>query len=276
MTILVTGATGNVGSEVLRALHDRQTDERVLVASRDATGGPDHRYFDFDDAGTFPAALEDVDYVFLLRPPTQTAVRKVYGPLIDELVSAGVRGVVFLSVYGADTQRLLPHHTIERMLSGSGLPHYFLRPTYFMQNLTTTLYDQVKTGHLDLPAGDAVFNWVDVRDIGAAAANLLLDFPNHPDEREGITLATYENLDFHRVAERSQGTALPFTYTPVSVPVFILDRRAAGDAVGYAAAVAAIHYLQRFQQPVMARTDWRQLIGRDPHTLQDFFDRVEG
>ena len=274
MTILVTGTTGNVGGEVLRCLHEQQDRERILVASRHTTEGPDHRYFDFDNPSTFPAALEGVDYVFLMRPPTQASVQKVYGPLVQEMRLAGVKGVVLLSVYGAGEQRLLPHHGIERIIKASGLAYYFLRPTYFMQNLTTTLYGQVKTGRLELPAGQAVFNWVDVRDIGAAAARLLLDFPNHPEDRVGITLATYENLDYRRVAERSQGTPLAFTYVPVSVPTFLLHRRRAGDDLGYAAAVAAIHYLQRFQAPVLARTDWRRLIGRDPYTLAEFFRRA--
>jgi hypothetical protein len=142
-----------------------------------------------------------------------------------------------------------------------------------MQNLTTTLHDQIKTGKVELPAGDAVFNWLDTKDIGAAAASLLLEFPNHPGDRLGITLASYQNLNFYRVAELSKGSSIAFDYRAVSLPRFFVDRLRAGDTAGYAATVAGIHLIQRLQKPVMARTDWRKLIGRDPHTLEQFFAR---
>ena len=272
MTILLTATTGNVGSEVLHALQHLPHDHTVLTAGRHPTpSDPNHRLLDFEDASTYASALTGVDYAFLLRPPMLTSVTDIFGPLVKEMVAQGVKGVVFLSVYGADRMRFVPHHAIEAVIAASGLSYYFLRPTYFMQNLTTTLYDQVKTGRLLLPAGDTPFNWIDVRDIGRAAARLLIDFPQHPNDRLGIELATYENLDFGRVAERSQGTALAFTYQSVSVPTFLWRRRQAGDDFSYAAMVAAIHYLQRLQKPVMARTDWRALIGREPHTLDDFF-----
>ena len=274
MTILVTGATGNIGSEVLRALRERAPAEQILAAGRHRKPeAADHRYFDFADRSTFASALAGVDYLFIIRPPEVAGVKEVFQPLLEEAVRAGVKGVVYSSVYGAEHNRLLPHHAIEQAVIHSGLSYYILRPTYFMQNLTTTLYEQVKTGQLELPAGHAVFNWIDVRDIGEAAAGRLLAFRDEPEAREGITLATYENLDYYRVAALSQGSPLAFEYHSVNLPTFITHRLKAGDSGGFAAAVAGIHFLQRFQKPVMARTDWRKLIGREPGTVQDFFAR---
>lgn len=275
-TILVTGYTGNVGREVLNSLRERSDDQSILVAGHHhKPDESDHRFLDFEDRSTFADAVADVDYVFLIRPPKLASVDEVFAPFLDAMVEAKVKGVVFLSVYGADTNRMVPHHKIEQAIIERDLPYYFLRPTYFMQNLTTTLYDQVKTGEVELPAGDAVFNWLDTKDIGAAAASLLLDFPNHPDDRLGITLASYQNLNFHRVAELSRDSVIAFDYRPVSLPRFFINRLRAGDSAAYAATVAGIHIIQRFQKTVMARTDWRKLIGRDPHTLEAFFARQQ-
>lgn len=275
-TILVTGYTGNVGGEVFKSLREQAEDQEILIAGRHhKPENPKHRYLDFEDPTTYAATFAGVDYLFLIRPPKLASVDEVFGPLIDAMIDQGVRGIVLLSVYGAESNRFLPHHAIEQAIMKSGLSYYFLRPTYFMQNLTTTLYDQVKTGRLELPAGRAAFNWIDVRDIGAAAARLLLNFPQHPNDRVGITLATYENLDFYRVAERSKGSSLAFDYQAVGLPRFIIDRVRAGETASYAATVGGIHLLQRLQKPVMARTDWRKLINRDPHTLREFFERQQ-
>jgi uncharacterized protein YbjT (DUF2867 family) len=273
--ILITGYSGTVGSAVMEALRVSDTEGiRVLRAGHDVeVREADYRYLDFTDPATFAAAIEGVDYVFFLRPPQLTSVEEVFGPLLDRMEEAGVRGLVFLSVYGAGENTFVPHHKIEVAIRERKLSYYFLRPTYFMQNLTTTLYDQVRHGRLRLPAGRAVFNWVDARDIGAAAAHLLTHFPEGP-VGEAITLAGEENLDFHRVSELSWGSELAFSYASQSLPAFLLARRRAGSPWSYALTVAAIHYLQRWQKSVSVRTDWRRLIGRDAGSLKEFFDRA--
>jgi len=169
--ILVTGATGQVGSAVVAAL--RAFDGIVVraavrdVARAPATWSGDGRVqpvgFDFLDRASQDAALADCDSLFLLRPPQVTGD---FGDLIARARQHGVKHIVFLSVQGAERNGFIPHHKIERRLVSGGVPYTLLRPAYFMQNFTSTLHDELARRHrIFLPAGNARFTLVDVGDI---------------------------------------------------------------------------------------------------------------
>ena len=131
--ILVTGATGQVGSAVIAALgrvdgvavHAAMRD--VASAARKWKGQANVRpvVFDFLDRASQDAALADCDSLFLLRPPQ---LNSDFGDLIARARQHGVTHIVFLSVQGAERNPLIPHHKIERRLMSSGVPYTLLRP----------------------------------------------------------------------------------------------------------------------------------------------------
>ncbi|MGM0376202.1 MAG: NAD(P)H-binding protein, partial [Bacteroidota bacterium] len=146
-TILITGATGNVGFEVVRFLSGMSTDNKIVAGVRniekakgDFKDYPDlgFVYFDFENPETFESALTGIDRVFLLRPPHISNVEKYFRPLISHIRNIGIREVLFLSVQGAEKSKVIPHNKIERLIMEDGPDYIFLRPGYFMQNLTTT------------------------------------------------------------------------------------------------------------------------------------------
>jgi uncharacterized protein YbjT (DUF2867 family) len=175
--IAVTGATGTVGRELVRLLVERGHRPRVLTRDVHAAGlvfGPDVELAqaDLDRSETLPAALEGAEQVFLLSPATSgQVVRERH--LVTAAAAAGVGHVVKTSVFRASRASKLrlayQHGQIEEMITRSGLEWTFLRPTFFMQNLT----GQILNGVLCSAAQDGRVAMIDAHDVAAAAATVL-------------------------------------------------------------------------------------------------------
>lgn len=100
-TVLVTGATGTVGRHVTDLLRRRGVAVRRAVRDPAGDGDAETCRFDFADPSSWPAALEGVDRVFLMRPPAISDVAGVIGPFVSELARRDVRQTVVLSVMGS-------------------------------------------------------------------------------------------------------------------------------------------------------------------------------
>jgi len=109
--ILITGATGNIGIEVIRFLMKSDTSNEIIAAVRDIEKAKrlfkDYErlnfvLFDFEDPTTFKEATQHIDRVFLLRPPHNADVGKYFRPLIEILKEQQIKEIVFLSVQGAE------------------------------------------------------------------------------------------------------------------------------------------------------------------------------
>ena len=118
-TVLVTGATGNVGSEVLKALRGKGV--KVLAAVTDLEkpesnipADTERVRFVFGEEATYAPAFQGVDAVFLLRSPQISDAKHLINPAIDAMQAACVRAVTFLSVQRAQSNPLVPHHPPRR------------------------------------------------------------------------------------------------------------------------------------------------------------------
>ena len=179
--ILVTGATGTVGSRVTRLLCERGVP--VIAAVRSLDREPlvrahcaEVRVADF--GGDLDELFTDVDKVFLITPDTPDEV-EIGDRLIAQAHDAGVDHVVKLSIIGADDAApgLLQrwHRHMERMIEGSGMRFTFLRPTVFMQNFLGTWGWAIRPdGRIYLPGGDSPVSYIDARDVAAAGVETLL------------------------------------------------------------------------------------------------------
>ena len=134
--ILIIGATGNIGKEVIRFLFHHQVSHQIFAGVRDTAKArlqfkdfPKlHRVrFDFNDLNTFEPALKNIDRVFLLRPPHLSNVEKYFKPLIDILYKNGIDQVVFLSVQGVEKSKVIPHNKIEKLIINRGLNYVFFK-----------------------------------------------------------------------------------------------------------------------------------------------------
>jgi uncharacterized protein YbjT (DUF2867 family) len=180
-TILVTGATGSVGSQVVEGLKGKG--HRVLAAvhtpEKAATlkGKADAVELDLDRPETISAALKGVDALFLLTPVVRNMVEQGL-MAVDAAKKAGVRRIVRLSGMGADIEPGIQlgrwHREIEKAIEASGITWTFLRPNSFMQNFVNFSGGTIKAqGAFYFPWGQGRISMVDVRDVAAAAAAAL-------------------------------------------------------------------------------------------------------
>lgn len=276
-SILVTGATGNVGVEVIRQLASRGVPMKAAVREgRDqaAPEGTTPVVFDFEMPETFGPALDGVDRVFLMRPPHMSDA-KAFRPFIDAMVAADIRQVVFLSVQGAGQNVFVPHHGIEVLLKRSGLAWTFLRPSFFMQNLSTTHLTEIRDlGEIYVPAGKGRTNFIDVADIGEAAA-VCLTTAGH--ERMAYEITGSEALTYHEVAALlSAACGRPITYPRPSSRKFKAHMRSAGHNDDFIAVMGSIYAIARFGMAAGTTDAFQRLVGRQPHTLEDWAARNAG
>jgi len=182
-TVLVTGASGSVGRHVVDAL--LEDDFNVIAGCRRTSSMPlpltenasqvTVRAFDFLDQGTWDAAVDGVDHVFLMRPPAIAAVEASINPFIRFARTRGVDHFVFLSVAGAGENKVVPHRKVEDFLRSEGAHHTNLRPGFFAQNLETAYGDDIRDDdRIYVPAGrKQPVNWIDTRDIADVVAKVL-------------------------------------------------------------------------------------------------------
>ena len=280
--ILITGATGNIGHEVIRYLYDNNTTNQIIAGVRNINKAKsefkdytqlNYVQFDFEDSATFDNSLDNIDCIFLLRPPHISDIDKYFAPLIKKIKEKKITQVVFLSVQGAEKSKVIPHNKIEKLITDYGLDFIFLRPSYFMQNLTTTLLNDILKKHkIILPAGKAKFNWIDIENIGEATAKLLCDFDSY--KNRVIELTGYENKDFYQVTEMindSIGTKIKFDN---SNPFrFYWIKKNDGLNAGMIIVMMVLHFLPRFQSEPKISDFYEQLTGKKPTTLKDFITR---
>ena len=184
--ILVTGASGTVGREVLSELS--KTGRPVLAMyrsaedARSAPAGMNTAIADFADQTALQKALRGVDTIFLVCSPVPELV-ELEGNVLEACGAAGVRHVVLNSALGAgDYDKSFPswHRKVEDKLKASGLGYTILRPNTFMQNMVTYYSESIRTqGAFYSSMGDARISFIDVRDIGTATANILVATASH-------------------------------------------------------------------------------------------------
>ncbi len=176
MTILVTGATGNVGRNVVNQLVQRGANVRALVrnpAKASLPAGVDVVPGDLLDVDALRAAFSGVSTLFLLNavvPDEFTQALLTLGVARE----AGVRRIVYLSVIHSDVYVNVPHFAgkfgVERMIETMSFEAAVLRPAYFMDNEHTIKDAITGYGIYPMPIGAKGLAMIDARDIGEIAA----------------------------------------------------------------------------------------------------------
>jgi uncharacterized protein YbjT (DUF2867 family) len=178
--ILVTGASGNVGSAVLQELLRAGAPVRGMYRSKEepakAPAGASPVLADFANRASLDRALDGVDSVFLVCSPIPQLV-ELESNVVDACRKRGVKHLVQNSALGAGVyDKSFPrwHYAVEERVRASGIPATILRPESFMQNIVTYFAGTIESdGAFYAAGGSAPIGFVDMRDVAAVAAKVL-------------------------------------------------------------------------------------------------------
>ena len=279
--ILITGASGSVGREVVREVARTGAEFCAMYRSKEeaAKAGPGVKtaIADFSDAASLQKVLEGVDRVFLVCSPVRELV-ELESNVVDASKKAGVKLVVLNSALGAgDYDKSFPgwHRKVEDKLKSSGMDYVILRPNGFMQNALTYLAPSIRAqGTFYAAMGDVKTSLIDVRDVAAVAANALTA-PGHAGkiyELNGPEAVTQAELA-ERIAKHS-GRPVNFVDIPREA-----HRKAMLDLGMPEWQVTALIELQDYYVSGRAAEVnglLAQLLGRAPRTLEQFLAEYAG
>lgn len=274
--MLVTGATGNVGSLVVRELQGRGISVRAFVRDPDKAAamlddGVELVFGDFSNPESVRRALEGVEGVFLACANDPRQVEYETG-VIDAARQAGVMRIVKLSALGAEIGSPIAfwdwHGRIEEHLRASGVRFVVLRPTFNMTNLLGSAEAVGHAGSLFAPADGARVAMIDPRDIAAVAAVALAE-----DAHDGktYTLTGPEAITFERVTEELSAVAgrrVEFVAVPDEAARQGMIEQGMPEFVA-GQIVAVFGFLRRGAQDRTTDTV-RALTGREPRGFAEF------
>lgn len=275
MKILITGASGNVGKHVVEELLKKGEEvvaagtklEKLKELFGERVGVV---YLDFTDKDSYRPALQDVDRVFLMRPPHLGKPEDLY-PFIDAMKAGNIHLVSFLSLMGVEKNTIPPHHKIEKYIEKAGIPFAHVRPGFFMQNLAGVHATEIRENdEVFVPAGKSKTSFIDAGDIGLAVATLL-----HSPEKYKNTAHTItgpEAMDYDQVAAiLSKVTGRRIVY---SKPGYWRYRRHyiqnRGLDKSYVNVTVALYFMTRMGTAKEVTDGFYKLTGRNPRTFEDF------
>ncbi len=271
--ILITGASGNVGREVVKqalavGLKIRATFQSPAVAAQ-APAGLEGVIMDYAKPETIRPALQGVEKIFLVGPPVRS-LPVLEANFVKEVRAAGRKHIVKLSALGG-RESIFPsgHRDSEENIEASGLPYTFLRPNGFMQNLINYNAGTISSQNAFYGCqGNGAVSIVDIRDI-AAVAVIVLAATGH--EGKSYALTGGEALTNEQVAEKvSRVAGRKISY--VDLPAAELKKGIVSAGTPEWSAEALVD-LQRFYcegKASLVTDDVERLIGHRPITFDQF------
>ena len=280
MKLLITTPTGNVGLATLQKLaqHPNRPALTVMAGVRNSdkalpelTSLADALVpLDFARPDTFDAALAGVSRVLLVRPPELADVDKYFRPFVQAMQRANVSQVVFLSLQGVENNRVTPHHKIEKLIREAGLGFTMLRPSFFMQNLSTTHRVDIRDhSEIFVPAGNGRTSFVDVRDLADVAAQALATGQHRNAAYE---LTGSEALTYTEVASiLTDVLGRTITYTDPSVLRFVWQKVVREKIkLGFVLIMVALYSVAKLGKAAGLTDTLAELLGHPPTKLRQF------
>lgn len=277
MNILITGASGNVGGAALTHLLKGDLSGHHLYIGSHNPGKETYddpkikevRKLDFQDKRTFASAVQGIDKVFLVRPPQLADVRQYFEPFLDVLLEQQIGQIVFLSLQGADKNPITPHRKIEKAILKLQLDYVFLRPSFFMENMTTTHLKEIRDkDEIYIPAGKGKTNFIAVGDIGEVAAQVLLCSQYHKAAFELTGPKAYDYYEIAEVISKVTGRRIP--YKNPSLLSFFIRKTMQGQKFGFTLIMADLYTVARFGKAAGYSEDLKALLGREGQEFEAF------
>jgi uncharacterized protein YbjT (DUF2867 family) len=274
--VMVTGANGNVGSYVVKYLIQNKQD--VVAASPNINelknkigNSAKCIFFDFTDNRTFMDALEDVDRVFIMRPPHLGKPGDLL-PFIETLKTRDeIKLVSFLSLIGIEKNPIPPHYKIEKYIEKTGLPFCHIRPSFFMQNISAIHAFEIK--HFDrivVPVKNALTSFIDAEDIGELIAKVFSEADKHKNTAYSITgseaISYYE---VEKILSEELGRKIKYTNPkPSYAKKYWIEIR--GLDKEYSSVMGMLYMMTRMGTAKKVTNVFSDIMGKNPQTFRKF------
>lgn len=276
--ILVTGATGTIGSFVCNQLKEANAEFIALVRSEKKAKPLNEKGIktvigDLSDINSLEKALQGIEKVFLLSV-TSPDSPTLQGNLVKVAKEKDVKHIVKVSVRGADLDSdigILRYHALtEKEILDSGITYTFLQPHSFMQNLVFDAESIKNQNAIFAPMGDGKIGMVDARDIAAVAVKALTE-----DGHEGKTyvLTGAKALSFHDLSNAfTFFLGRDIKYIPVSAEEAHQGMLDAGMPEWLANDLTAINKIYAAGQGSEISNDIEKVTGRRAGLLKEYLN----
>ena len=218
--ILVIGATGHVGSQLVPLLAQRGETVKAATRHPDAyqvsSAQVEPVFFDYDQPDRFAEVLQDVDRLFMLALPADPLTVTRLTPLVDAAKRAHVQHIVMMTAIGVENADGTPLREVEKHIEASGVAYTFLRPNWFMDNFSSGFIQPMiaEAKSVFVPAEDAKTSFIATKDIAAVAAVVLTELGHRGKE---YTLTGDEALTYAEAAQiLSEANNETIQYVPIS------------------------------------------------------------
>lgn len=231
-------------------------------------------HFDFEQSDTFASATQSVDRVFLLGPPMDLRLDQLIDPFIDYLHNQKIKRVVYLSAFGSEAMGSLPFHTnVERKLKEQQFDWTILQPSFFSQNFRNYEYENItERGITYMPAGDGKVGFVDVRDVGEVAAEVLT---SDQHIHRTYVLTGPETLSYHDAARQlTEVVSKPVQYPAPSPQQYADTLKETGAPEFVASYVNEVYGLIRDGKVNQTSDTIDKVLHRSPTPLREVLERT--
>lgn len=269
--ILVTGATGNLGNAVVKALDDKGFDVKAGTTNpvnSKLPRGIETVKVVYEEPDSIDTALEGVSGLFLIAPPMDPEAPSKLIPVIDKAKAADVEHIVFNSALGVDYNEEAPLRIIEQYLKASGVNYTILRPNFFMENFSDGfIAPMIAGGGIFLAADDEKTSFISTRDIAEVAAHAF------QHKRFGIeyNLTGPDALDHTEVAKIiSENSGKDVRYHALKEEEMLQGARDNGMPEGAVQYMAILYSAVREGLMAVLTEDVEKATGKKPISFAEF------
>ncbi|MET7370220.1 NAD(P)H-binding protein [Streptomyces sp. NPDC005566] len=279
-TALIIGASGKVGSQLVKELDKNHEDLEIRLATRRTDVADQWRdqgreavVLDLSQPEHFAEALEGVDRVFLLTGYTADMLYQSK-MLVDAAAQAGVEHIVHLGVFGSGCDRI-PHYSwhelIETYIQASGIAWTHLHPNVITDTVLATV---AETGSFNVSWQEAAIGWVCAADIAAVAAAVLREGPDaHGGENYWLSTQVVTGPQVAEILSKVVGTEITCTVSgPDDLAAYVNSIPSAADRLYMESAVATMRQtvLGNMGFQAVVRDDVRTVLGRPGTTVEEW------
>lgn len=272
--ILVTGATGNIGSALVAQLMQAPSPTDVVAASPggQSMAGVPGRVLNLLSPDSAQAAMQGVERLFLLTP-AHPEMETMTAHAVRAAQAAGVQHIVRVSGAGADPASDIAIARLQgrcdQIVIDSGIAYTLLRPKNFMQNFTTFLRDMIRTGTVYSSQGEGRVPFIDARDIAAVAARVLLDPKAHAGKVYTLT-GPQALTNAEALAVIAEHIGRPIQLVAISEEQAVEGMRQAGMPEPLVQAMSSLNRIIAAGWVAEVTDDVQRLLGRPATAWADF------